>query len=145
MLSGAVDTRTASHNETIDGAFRTLAVQLSRPLFTVRGVHVAWLGETTLVFDSYGSGQTGDALYTLHRGDPSAREIYRARKPFAIGALRCSYGAFTRCLATVSEPSLLIDIAGDLLHHSATATEHSAADITGLPLRDLGIFGVTTP
>ena len=45
MLSGAVDTRTASHNETIDGAFRTLAVQLSRPLFTVRGVHVAWLGE----------------------------------------------------------------------------------------------------
>ena len=45
MLSGAVDTRTASHNETIAGAFRTVAVQLSRPLFTVRGVHVAWLGE----------------------------------------------------------------------------------------------------
>lgn len=45
MLSGAVDTRTASHNETIDGAFRTLAVQVSRPLFTVRGVHIAWLGE----------------------------------------------------------------------------------------------------
>ena len=37
MVSGAVDTRTASHNETIDGAFRTLAIQLSRPLFTVRG------------------------------------------------------------------------------------------------------------
>ena len=45
MVSGAVSTRTASHNETIDGAFRTLAIQLSRPLFTVRGVHIAWLGE----------------------------------------------------------------------------------------------------
>jgi hypothetical protein len=45
MVSGAVDTRTASHNETIDGAFRTLAIQVSRPLFTMRGVHIAWLGE----------------------------------------------------------------------------------------------------
>lgn len=45
MVSGAVDTRTASHNEPIDGAFRTVAVQLSRPLFTVGGMHVAWLGE----------------------------------------------------------------------------------------------------
>lgn len=45
MLSDAVDTRTASHNETIDGAFRTLAVQISQPLFTVGGMHVAWLGE----------------------------------------------------------------------------------------------------
>ncbi|QJR35704.1 acyloxyacyl hydrolase [Gemmatimonas groenlandica] len=45
MLSDAVDTRTASHNETIDGAFRTLAVQVSRPLFSVGGMHVAWLGE----------------------------------------------------------------------------------------------------
>ena len=107
--------------------------------------HVAWVSETTLVFDSYGSGQTGDALYTLHRGDPSAREIYRARKPFTIGALRCSSGAFTRCRATVAEPRFVLDITGDLLHHSATATEHSAADITGLPLRGLGIFDVTTP
>ncbi|WP_411279496.1 hypothetical protein [Gemmatimonas sp.] len=45
MLSGATDTRTASHKEPINGAFRTMAVQLSRPLFTVRGMHVAWLGE----------------------------------------------------------------------------------------------------
>ncbi len=45
MFSDAVDTRTASHNESISGAFRTMAVQLSRPLFTVGGMHVAWLGE----------------------------------------------------------------------------------------------------
>lgn len=89
MLSGAVDTRTASHNETIDGAFRTLAVQVSRPLFTVRGVHVAWLGEimpATLVT----AGAPPHRIPTpdvdpTEANDPRRLERYMIRDSYGVG------------------------------------------------------------
>jgi hypothetical protein len=43
--TNSMATYTAAHNEPIDGAFRTLSVQVAKPVFRWRGTSVAWLGE----------------------------------------------------------------------------------------------------
>ena len=89
MLSGAVDTRTASHNETIDGAFRTLAVQVSRPLFTVRGVHVAWLGEVMpamlVTAGAPPNRVPTPATDPTEANDPRRLARYQVRDAFGVG------------------------------------------------------------
>lgn len=89
LLSGAVVTRTASHNETIDGAFRTLAVQISRPLFTVRGLHVAWLGEAVpamLVTAGAPSNRIPTPLTNpAEANDPRQLARYQVRDAFGVG------------------------------------------------------------
>jgi hypothetical protein len=47
VVTNALATYTASHNEFMDGAFRSLAAQVARPLFRVHGTTIAWLGEIT--------------------------------------------------------------------------------------------------
>jgi hypothetical protein len=44
-LAQAMSTYTASHNERMDGTFRSASVQVAKPLFAWRGTTVAWLGE----------------------------------------------------------------------------------------------------
>jgi hypothetical protein len=89
MLSGAVDTRTASHNETIDGAFRTLAIQVSRPLFTVRGMHVAWLGEimpAMLVTAGAPPNRVPSPVTNpAEANDPRRLERYAVRDSYGVG------------------------------------------------------------
>ena len=89
MLSGAVDTRTASHNETIEGAFRTVAVQLSRPLFTVRGVHVAWLGEVMpamlVTAGAPPNRVPTPATDPIEANDPRRLERYAVRDSYGLG------------------------------------------------------------
>ncbi len=89
MVSGAIDTRTASHNETIDGAFRTLAVQVSQPLFTVRGVQVAWLGEIMPAM-LVTAGAPSNRIPTpqtdpTEANDPRRRARYDLRDVYGIG------------------------------------------------------------
>ncbi len=89
MLSGAVDTRTASHNESISGAFRTMAVQVSRPLFTVRGMHVAWLGEIMpVMFVTAGAPPNRvptPARDPAEANDPRRLARYQVRDVFGVG------------------------------------------------------------
>jgi hypothetical protein len=89
MLSSAVDTRTASHNETIDGAFRTVAVQVSRPLFTVGGMHVAWLGEimpAMLVTAGAPPNRVPTPLTNpAEANDPRRLERYAVRDSYGVG------------------------------------------------------------
>ncbi len=89
MFSGAIDTRTASHNETIDGAFRTLAVQLSQPLFAVRGVQVAWLGEIMPAM-LVTAGAPSNRIPTpqtdpTEANDPRRRSRYDMRDVYGVG------------------------------------------------------------
>lgn len=44
-VTNAMATYTASHNEFMDGAFRTASIQVAKPLFRVKGTTIAWLGE----------------------------------------------------------------------------------------------------
>ncbi len=112
MLSGAVDTRTASHNEPINGAFRTLAVQVSRPLFTVRGVHVAWLGEVMPAM-LVTAGAPPNRVPTPARdpseaNDPRRLARYQVREAFGVGfaplgaEVAVSLGAKTHALINVT-------------------------------------------
>lgn len=48
-LTSELATYTASHNEYMDGRFRTAAVQVAKPVFRVSGVSIAWLGEISPV------------------------------------------------------------------------------------------------
>jgi hypothetical protein len=48
-LTSELATYTASHNEYMDGRFRTAAVQVAKPVVRVRGVSIAWLGEVSPV------------------------------------------------------------------------------------------------
>lgn len=44
-VTSQLATYTASHNEYMDGRFRTGSVQIAKPVFRVGGVSIAWLGE----------------------------------------------------------------------------------------------------
>lgn len=44
-VTSELATYTASHNEYMDGQFRTASVQIAKPVFRVSGVSIAWLGE----------------------------------------------------------------------------------------------------
>jgi hypothetical protein len=44
-VTSELATYTASHNEYMDGRFRTASLQIAKPLFRVSGVSIAWLGE----------------------------------------------------------------------------------------------------
>ena len=89
MVSGAVDTRTASHNETIDGAFRTLAGQLSRPLFALGGVQIAWLGEVMPVMLVTAGAPPNRipsaATDAAEANDPKRLARYAVRDVFGVG------------------------------------------------------------
>lgn len=89
VVSGAVATRTASHNEVIDGRFRTVAVQTSRPLFTVGPMQVAWLGELTPVM-LVTAGAPPNRIPTAatdaaEAGDPVRLARYQIRDGYGIG------------------------------------------------------------
>ncbi len=89
MLSGAIDMRTASHNERINGAFRTMAVQLSRPLFTAKGMHVAWLGEIMPAM-LVAAGAPRNRVPTVatnptEANDPRQLARYQVRDAFGVG------------------------------------------------------------
>ncbi len=112
MLSGAVDTRTASHNEPVNGAFRTLAVQVSRPVFTVRGVHVAWLGEVMpAMLVTAGAPPhrvPTPATDPAEANDPLRLARYQVREAFGVGfaplgaEAAVSLGANTHVLVNVT-------------------------------------------
>jgi hypothetical protein len=88
-VSDAVSTRTASHNEFIDGDFSTIAVQVAKPLVRWRGATFSWLFEAQPVI-RVTSGAPPERVPTLlsdpaEAGNPERLARYSLRRSVGIG------------------------------------------------------------
>lgn len=88
-VSDAVSTRTASHNEFIDGDLRTVAVQAAKPLLRWRGATFSWLFEVQPVI-RVTSGAPAERVPTLvsdpaEAGNPERLARYALRRGVGIG------------------------------------------------------------
>jgi Lipid A 3-O-deacylase (PagL) len=88
-VSDAVSTRTASHNEFIDGDFSTIAVQAAKPLLRWRGATFSWLVEIQPVIRVL-SGAPPERVPTLasdpaEAGNPERLARYALRRSVGVG------------------------------------------------------------
>ncbi len=88
-MTSAVSTRTASHNEFIDGNLSAVAVQAAKPLFRWRGATFSWLFEVQPVI-RVTSGAPPKRVPTLandpaEAGNPERLARYALRSGLGIG------------------------------------------------------------
>jgi hypothetical protein len=77
-LTSAVATYTASHNEYMNGAFRSASAQFAKPVFRMKGTTIAWFGEVLPVM--LVTSEAPAARVPVPGDDPSANDAtYLAR------------------------------------------------------------------
>jgi hypothetical protein len=124
--------------EIIDGDFRELERWTTTVLGATPTGSVAWVGDGHVAATLFGSSGHGDVVVDLRLGGGAAREVYRAASPFTLGPIRCVAGSSIPCAFTDASSSAIVQLVSDGVMVLARPT--AAADVTGLPLRDLAFF-----
>lgn len=125
-----------------DDGLRVLAMWSASSLGATPSGSIAWLGEATLLFGTYGGGGTGDGVYALAADGTLPARAHAALTAYSLGALRCGRSDPARCFAPDASIGSIIEFSLDSSATPPTVRRRvvPAADVTGLPLRDLAVL-----